>query len=146
VSAATTIKQRRDLLDNQLKNYKQEKMKRKLPVDSQMLSCAQEEFKMKRRIVKQMDKMDKSYSENMERMSNTMDKLTQSISDGFALLQKQIARHQYLPPNMYHPPAINPFMQGPYYYQSSHSSSPVPHSPISLSSSRDMPNSYECDD
>ena len=40
-SVATTIKQRRELLDNQLKNYKQEKMKRKLPVDSQMLSCAQ---------------------------------------------------------------------------------------------------------
>ena len=58
-SVATTIKQRRELLDNQLKNYKQEKMKRKLPVDSQMLCCAQEELKIKRRLVEQMDKMDK---------------------------------------------------------------------------------------
>ena len=127
-SVATTIKQRRELLDNQLKNYKQEKMKRKLPVDSQMLCCAQEELKIKRRLVEQMDKMDKLYAENMERMSNTMEKLTQSISDGFALLKQPIAHHQYLPPNMYHPPAFNPYMQGPYNtmpnYQSSHSSSP----------------------
>ena len=56
-SAATTIKQRRELLDTQLKNYKQEKMKRKLPVDSQMLCCAQEKLKIKRRLVEQMDKM-----------------------------------------------------------------------------------------
>ena len=63
----------------------------------------------------------------MERRLNTMEKLTQSISDGFALLKQPIAYHQYLPPNMYHPPrppAFNPYIQGPYNtmpnYQSSH--------------------------
>ena len=95
-------------------------------MDSQMLCCAQEELKIKGQLVEQMDKMDKLYAENMERISSTMEKLTQS--DGFALLKQPIAHHQYLPPNMYHPPAFNPYMQGPHNtmpnYQSSHSSSP----------------------
>ena len=43
-----SVQQRRQFLDDKLKNYKQEKMKRKLPVDSQLLGCAQEELKIKR--------------------------------------------------------------------------------------------------
>lgn len=73
VSMAATIKQRRQLLDSKLNNYKQEKLKRKLPVDTQILSCAQEELQIKRQIVDKMDKMDEKYAENMERMSNNME-------------------------------------------------------------------------
>lgn len=41
-----TIKERRDLLDSKLKDYKGEKLKRKLPVDSHLLSISQEELEI----------------------------------------------------------------------------------------------------
>ena len=41
-------KQRRELLGTRLAGYKQEKLKRKLPVDAQMLSCAKEDLQLKR--------------------------------------------------------------------------------------------------
>ena len=96
-SMKRTVKQRREFLDDKLKNYKQEKMKRKLPVDTQLLGCAQEELKIKRQLVKQMDKMDQRYAENMDKMSRNMEKLTESIADGFALL-KQLMMYQQPPP------------------------------------------------
>lgn len=46
---------RRELLDDKLKNYRQEKLKRKLPVDTQLLvdtqlfDCAKEELQIKKR-------------------------------------------------------------------------------------------------
>lgn len=43
-----TIKERRDLLDSKLKDYKGEKLKRKLPVDSHLLSISQEELEIKK--------------------------------------------------------------------------------------------------
>ena len=58
-----TVRKRQELLDEKLKTYKQDKMKRKLPVDSQMLGCAQEELAIKRRLVEQVDKMDQRYAE-----------------------------------------------------------------------------------
>ena len=133
-SMKRTVKQRREFLDDKLKNYKQEKMKRKLPVDTQLLGCAQEELKIKRQLVKQMDKMDQRYAENMDKMSRSMEKLTESIADGFALL-KQLMMYQQPPPGVYpQPPAFNPYIQGsahPYSnrmrsYPSSSSSPPSP--------------------
>ena len=79
-SVKRTVKQRSELL----KNYKQQKMKRKLPVDTQLLGCAQEELKIKRQLVEQMDKMDQMYGENMDKMSRNMEKITESIADSFA--------------------------------------------------------------
>ena len=46
-SMKRTVKQWREFLDDKLKNYKQEKLKRKLLVDTQLLGCAQEELKVK---------------------------------------------------------------------------------------------------
>ena len=46
-------------LANKLGEYKQEKIKRMLPVDAQLLDCAQEDIKMKRQLAEQMDIMDK---------------------------------------------------------------------------------------
>jgi len=56
----TTVK-RRQFLDGKLRNYKHEKMKRKLPVDTQLLNCAQEELAIKKRLLEQVDKMDQRY-------------------------------------------------------------------------------------
>ena len=36
----TTVQHRRELLNDKLKNFRQEKMKRKIPVDVQLLECA----------------------------------------------------------------------------------------------------------
>ena len=106
----TTVK-RRQFLDNRLRSYKHEKMKRKLPVNTQLLSCAQEELAVKKRLLEQVDKMDRRYAENMEKMSQTMEKLTNSIADGFTMLQRMMAFQQPAP--MYHPQTYSPFvMQG----------------------------------
>ena len=70
-----TVRKRRELLVEKLKTYKQDKMKRKLPVDSQMLGCAQEELAIKRQLVEQVDKMDQRYAETMDKMSHNMENL-----------------------------------------------------------------------
>ena len=112
-SSQSRVQQRRAFLDDKLSNYKQEKLKRKLPVDSQL---AKEEIEVKKRLLDQMDRMDTQYSENMSKLSANMDRLTNSIADGFALLRglllpQQPAYHSqqhpmYGPPPqpMYHPP------------------------------------------
>ena len=121
-----TVRKRRELLDEKLKTYKQDKMKRKLPVDfqmkrklpvdsqmkrklpvdsqmkrklpvdSQMLGCAQEELAIKRRLVEQVDKMDQKYAKTMDKMSQNMEKLTSSIADGFTLQPCTIYKHTIL--------------------------------------------------
>lgn len=49
VVSKETTKQRRSLVDDKLKNYRQEKLKRKLPLHTQLLGCAQEELRIKKR-------------------------------------------------------------------------------------------------
>ena len=103
-----TIKKRREFLDEKLKNYRQTKLKRKLPTDAQMLNCAQEELAMKKRLMEQIDKMDCRYADNMEKMSQNMEKLTNSIADGFTLLKQLVTYQQPI----YHSQPYNPYMQG----------------------------------
>ena len=52
-----TVIKRREFLDEKLKNYKHNKMKRKLPVDVQLLRCAQEELTLKKRLVEPVNRM-----------------------------------------------------------------------------------------
>ena len=75
------------MLDSRLKNFRHEKLKRKLPIDAQLLECAKEELKVKKRLVEQMCEVDKQYSENMTKLKGNMEKLTNSIADGFSLLR-----------------------------------------------------------
>ena len=55
----------RGLLDTTLKNYKQNKLKRKLPIDMQLLACVEEELGIKRRLADRLEHMDKEFNENM---------------------------------------------------------------------------------
>ena len=102
----STVHQRRELLDAKLKDFRQQKLKRKLPVDAQLLDCAREELHIKRRLVEQMDRVDKQQNDNMVKLTNNMEKLTNSIADGFSLLRTLLA-HQTQPiyppyqPSMY---------------------------------------------
>lgn len=91
----TTVKERRDLLDNRLRGYKSEKLKRKLTAENQLLAISQEELQIKKQILERMETTDKVYANNMERLTNNMEKLTESISDAFSFL-----RHVVTPPNM----------------------------------------------
>ena len=102
-------KQRCEFLDYKLKNYKQDILKRKLPVDAQLLNCTQEELQIKKRMLDHMDKIDQRY---MERMSQSMEKLCQSI-DGFSLMRQFMMYQQ--PPTMYHGlPVYNSFGSTPF--------------------------------
>ena len=97
---------RRDLLDLTLKNYKQERLRCKLPVDAQLRPCSQKEFVMKRRLVDRMEQMDKMYNENLICVSKNVEKLANSISQGFAMLNSLIGQqtqHHYSP----HLPSLN---------------------------------------
>lgn len=100
------VQHRRELLNDKLKNFRQEKLKRKLPVDAQLLDCAKEELAVKKQLVDQMHAMDREYSENMTKLSNNMENLTNSIADGFALLRTLLIRqpqpmYPSYPPSMY---------------------------------------------
>ena len=58
--------ERRALINEKLKNHKQEKLKRKLPLDSQLLSIAQDEMKVKKQLLDKLDSMDQQYSDTMK--------------------------------------------------------------------------------
>ena len=113
-STQTRVQQRRAFLDEKLSNYKQEKLKRKLPVDSQLVGFAKEDLEVKRRLLDQMQKMDTQHVNNMAKLSTNMDRLTDSIADGFSLLRGLLLQQppMYQPPqqqmypsqHMYHPP------------------------------------------
>ena len=129
----STVQKRRQLLDKKLDNYRQEKLKRKLPVDMQLLNCARDELEVKRRFVDRMDEMDKKYAENMDKMSRNMEKLTESIADGFSLLRNMVMFQQQ-PSTMYPPPHVPPYP--PYMHGSrTRSFSPVPSYPPRSTSS-----------
>lgn len=51
------------MLGARLANYKEEKLKRKLPVDAQMLSYVKEDLQLKKRMIDHMDKMDSQHDE-----------------------------------------------------------------------------------
>ena len=134
VISPSTIKHRRQSLANKLGEYKQEKLKRKLPVDAQLLDCAQEDIKIKRRLVEQMDIMDKQYAESVQSMTKNMEKLTESISEGFCLMRMILmtpSPSMYAngpmapcpPYNTMYPAASNHFQSGPSPTRSGPSSS-----------------------
>ena len=85
------MKQRRNLLDNKLNNYKQEKLKRKLPQDGQLLEYAKEDIKMKKWLVNHIEK---HYQDNMAKMSANMEKLSFNIGAGFSILQGLLVPQQ----------------------------------------------------
>ena len=106
-------KGRRELLSARLTGYKQEKLKRKIPVDAQMLSCAKEDLQLKKRMIEHMDKMDSQHDESMKKLSSNMEKLTHCIADGFSLLQGLLYSP---PPSTYNPPpsTYNPYAAAGY--------------------------------
>lgn len=111
---------RRSLLDTKLKNYRQEKLKRKIPVDMQLLSCAQEELKIKRSLLEKMERVDKEYTDNLTKLTTSMEQMTKSISDGFAMLHTLIGQSGPVYPH----PQLHPTY--PYHVQHAafHSSTP----------------------
>ena len=93
-----SLKERRDLLNNRLKGYRQEKLKRKLSVDNQLLNIAQEDIEMKKKIFAKIDDMDKQQADNMKKLSSNMEQLTSSIVDGFAMLHQMMMQPPAIPP------------------------------------------------
>lgn len=111
----SNVHKRRKYLDTKLDKYKQEKLKRKLPVDMQLLSCAQEDLEVKRKFVDRMDEIDKKYTDNMEKMAHNIGKLTESISEGFSLLRNMMFQQGTMYPPQVQPPSPYP----PYFHAGS---------------------------
>ena len=93
-SQSLHVKQRRNLLDNKLNNYKQEKLKRKLPQDGQLLEYAKEDIEMKRRLVNHIEIMEEHYQDNIAKMSANMEKLSYNIGAEFSILQGLLVPQQ----------------------------------------------------
>jgi hypothetical protein len=55
--STSIVQKRRGLLDEKLKEFRQEKLKRKLPMDAQLLDCAREGLQIKKRLIEHMDKV-----------------------------------------------------------------------------------------
>ena len=87
-SQATSVKDRRELLNSQLKNYKQERLKRKLSTDAQLLQVVQEDVAIKKRLLEKMEDVDRQQSLQMNKFTTNMEQLTGSIVEGFAMLRQ----------------------------------------------------------
>ena len=106
---SSRVIQRRSFLDEKLSNYKQEKLKQKLPVDAQLAQSAKDDIEVKRRLLETMEQMDKQYTENMSKLSTNMDRLTDSIADGFSLLRSLLVTQ----PTMFQPQPCGGHMYPP---------------------------------
>ena len=134
-SSSGTIKERRELLNEKLKGYKGEKLKRKLPLDSQLLTISQEELEIKKQLLEKMDNMDKVYTNQMDKLTSNLEKLTGSISDGFSLMRQIMCptpgpgmmQPHYMAPQANYPPVnFQPTHNAQFsYMQSLHSNDDV---------------------
>ena len=77
---------RRRLLDEQLRDHKQEKLKRKIPTDAQFLAMAKEDLGLKRQMLEDMNAAEKQYSANFAAQSQTLQNLSQTMDRGFGML------------------------------------------------------------
>lgn len=87
-----SVKQRRNFLDNKLK---QDKLKRKLPADGQLLENTKKDIEMKKQQMDHLKKMEEHHQANMAKMSANMENLSDSIGAGFSILQGLLAPQQY---------------------------------------------------
>jgi hypothetical protein len=120
--SAGVIEQRRALLNDQLSNYRTQKMKRKLPADAQLVDCAHEDLQIKRKMITQMEDMDKRHSENMAKLTGNVQQLTASLTEGFSLLKNLMMSPQEAPPRHFIPyPSMHPYSGSQPFY---------PHTPV----------------
>ena len=101
VVPSSTVNQRRELLDSTLKDYRQAKMKRKLPMDAQLVGVAKEELALKKKLVEQMERTEKQHQDSISQLFSSMEKISGSIADGFSLLKTFL-----LPPPTHHQPQV----------------------------------------
>jgi hypothetical protein len=97
-----TVTQRRALMSNTFKNYRQTKLKRKAPIDAQLLTIAKEELDMKKRMVEEITKADQQHSTTAAQLSSNIIQLSNAISEGFKtrrnLLQPSQLSSSYMTP------------------------------------------------
>ena len=135
-STIKTAKNRRALLDEKLKNHKQDKLKRKLPVDSQLLTCAQEEFQIKKQLLDKLDTMDQQYTNSMKSLSSNIEKLTNCITDVFSVFKYTMMPQPQMSPMG---PQYHQQPMGPQYHQQPMGYQPLPRQEYSNSPSIDAP-------
>ena len=107
------VSQQSALLDKNLSNYKQEKLKRRLPTNAQLAQNVKKDLEVKRRLLYNMEWMDKEHLE-AKSMAANIDKLVTSVADRFSLLGGLLLPQQamYKPPmfeghqELMHPPQV----------------------------------------
>ena len=92
------VSERREFLNSKLKNYRQNRLKRKLSTDEQLLNAMQEDLEIKKRLLEKMDEVDKQQATQMKKFSQNMEQLTGCIVEGFSMLRQVMLHPQPLPP------------------------------------------------
>ena len=86
-SGTVTANHRRTLLNDTLKNYRQNKLKRKVPVETQMVDMAKEELEIKRKMLDHMSQAEERHRSSMIQLTETVESVCKSIEGGFTVLK-----------------------------------------------------------
>ena len=82
---------RRELLDERLRNFRQEKLKRKASADAQLLAHSNEELVMKRQLLHDLRKSEATHKKTMDSLTANISRMTETMSAGFNMLQHLMA-------------------------------------------------------
>ena len=142
-SLTDSSRKRRAQLDSTLSQYKQQKMKKKVPADAQMLTFAKEEYELRRKMVKSMEKMEEEHSSTMKELSTSLKTLSDSVASAFSALNQVLLRppaiqQPFAPPHVNYPQHYNTQVHPPFTPSPSSYFHPIPHphTPTSVASSR----------
>ena len=86
-----------------VQDYKQRKLKKKVPADTKIVFFAEKEVKLKENMMKQMEEMVKDHMETMACLTNNLKSLTETMANTFALLQQSMHHSMHPGPLPYSP-------------------------------------------
>lgn len=100
-SDETEVNSRRNLLERSLKNYKSDKLKRKLSNGEESLAVAKADVEVKRQMLAKLDQMNEQSNAEVGRIMGTLDKMAASMEALVKIAGSQLLQQQQPPPNTY---------------------------------------------
>lgn len=128
---------RRDLLDDQLRNHKGEKLKRKLSSSQQAQNNLREELDIKRRMIERFEDMEKKSEEQVVGLMSTFNRMAASLE---MLVKCQTQQQMFNPPNtqMFNPPNAQQVFNPPNAQHNMFNPTPTQSNPPPASTSMDF--------
>ena len=76
---ATPSATRRNLLDEQLRNHRSNRLKRKVSVDEQLAATMKQDMEVKKQVLQEMTKMSEQNSQQLGQLMGTLERMAQSV-------------------------------------------------------------------